>query len=248
MPMIIARPAQPFRGNIICLNAIALMLALLGASPAALALDVLPDEKASREDCEKRFCQIVNDGKENGPPLACNMTKTWDRVKIQKNGEKNALSWGFGDARCNVVLKIPRDKIVPAFTEEKHIFQFERQTIECKVEGSDNKLNTLEVDTAPKIKFKNGRAHKVWINIEDVRGDSGLKSLIWTASKLADNVGLFHSATIKEINKFIYKTCKERYSAEGNSDKSPRSSKGAKAASNTKTAADAEKPQRADAR
>lgn len=57
MPMIIARPAQPFRGNIICLNAIALMLALLGASPAALALDVLPDEKASREDCEKRFAK-----------------------------------------------------------------------------------------------------------------------------------------------------------------------------------------------
>lgn len=184
---------------------------LLLSASTATALEVLPDEKASREACERRFCEIVLDGKASGPPLNCDMTKTWDRVKIKKNGEKNALSWGLGDARCKVALNIPREKIVPALIKDKHTFQFEPQTIDCKVEGSDNQLNTLEVDAAPKIKFKNGRADKVWINIKDVRGDSGLKNLVWTAAKLADNIGLFHSATVKEINKFIHKTCKKRY-------------------------------------
>ncbi len=242
MRTIMFSPVKPYRRPRSCINALSLVFGLVVCAPAAMALDVLPNEKASREACEQRFCEIVNDGKEKGPPLACDMTKTWDRVKIQKNGEKNALSWGFGDARCNVVLKIPRDKIVPAISEDKHIFQFERQTIECKVEGTDNKLNTLEVDAAPKIKFKNGRAYKVWINIEDVRGDSGLKTVIWTASKLADNVGLFHSATVKEINKFIYKTCKERYGTEakkGNDDKPGK---------DAKKGGDKDKPRQADAR
>ncbi len=214
----------------ICGRSLVLLLGLLAVAPTAEALEVLPDEKAGREDCERRFCEIILEGREKGPPLACDMTKTWDRVKIKKNGEKNALSWGFGDARCKVALEIPRGKIVPALHEEKHTFQFDRQTIDCKIEGADNKLNTLEVDAAPKIKFKNGRAYKVWINIEDVRGDSGLKTLVWTASKLADNVGLFHSATVKEINKFIHKTCKARYGKDA------------------KDASDVDKPLRADAR
>lgn len=200
------RPARRSMGPV----ALTLVLAAGAAGPAS-ALEVLPDEKASREACERRFCQIVLDGKAKGPPLDCDMTKTWDRVKIKKDGEKNSLSWGFGDARCNVALKIPRDRIVPALQEKRHIFQFEPQTINCKIEGADAKLNTLEVDAAPKIKFKNGRAYKVWINIKDVRGDSGMKSFVWAASKLADNLGIFHSATIKEINKFIHRTCKKRY-------------------------------------
>ncbi len=189
----------------------AAVLAACVLAPSASALDVLPNEKASREACERRFCQIVLEGSDKGPPLDCDMTKTWDRVKIKNNGKKNALSWGFGDARCNLALKIPREKIVPALNEKRHTFQFEPQTINCEVEGTDDKLNSLQVDAAPKIKFRDGRAHKVWINVTDVRGDSGLKNLVWTASKLADNLGLFHSATVKEINKFIHKTCKAHY-------------------------------------
>lgn len=206
-----ARPRRGLMASTVCCGPLALLLGLLVAAPAAKALDVLPDEKASRENCERRFCEIVLDGKDSGPPLTCDMTKTWDRMKIQKNGEKSALSWGFGDARCTVALSIPRDKIVPALNEEKHTFQSEPQTVHCKVEGSNSELDTLEVVAAPKIKFKNGQAYKVWINIEDVRGDSSLKTFVWTASKLVDNVGLFHGAAIKEINKFIHKTCQKRY-------------------------------------
>lgn len=203
------RPSMPVMRAALALP-LGVLMALATTAPVA-ALEVLPDEKASREACERRFCEIVLDGKDSGPPLACDMTKTWDRVKLKKDGEKNALSWGFGDARCNIALKIPREKIVPALKQDRHTFTFERQTIDCKVEGSDNKLNSLQVDAAPKIKFRNGRAHKVWINVEDVRGESGLKNLVWTATKLADNLGLFHSATVKEINKFIHHTCQRRY-------------------------------------
>ena len=55
-------------------NAALLALPLLALATPAFALDVLPDEKASREACERRFCEIVLDGTSSGPPLACDMT------------------------------------------------------------------------------------------------------------------------------------------------------------------------------
>ncbi|MCC0010648.1 MAG: hypothetical protein H6875_09400 [Hyphomicrobiaceae bacterium] len=187
--------------------------ALVWLTASAAAFDVLPDERASREQCERRFCQIVLGRASSGPPLSCEMTKTWDRVKLKKNGEANSLPWGFGDARCKVSLNIPHAEIVKALEKPKHTFQFERQTIDCKIEGSDKTVSDLQVVAAPKIKLKNGKADKVYFKIKDVNGDSSLKTLVWTAAKLADSLGFFNSGATKEINKFIHKTCEERYGA-----------------------------------
>lgn len=189
--------------------------ALAWAAPPAAALDVLPDERATRQACERRFCEIVLDKKPSGPPLVCDMTKTWDRTKIKKSGEKKAISWGFGDARCNVALKLDRALLVPALTAPKHTVFVPPQTVACKIENAERKLTDLSVRASPKIKFKDGKAYKVWINVEDVSGDSDMKSLVWTVAKLADGLGIFHSATVKEINKFMYETCAAEYGDNG---------------------------------
>lgn len=184
---------------------------VLAPARPALALDVLPGERATRDACERKLCEIVLDRKLSGAPLRCDMVKTWDRTKIKKSGAKKAISWGFGDARCEVKLDIPRATIVPALESAKHTVQFERQTVDCKIEDGERKLTTLQVEAAPKIKFKDGRAYKVWINVRDVRGDSGLKSLVWAVSKLADGLGIFHKDSLKEINKLLYETCENEY-------------------------------------
>lgn len=188
---------------------------LVATAATAHALDILPNERATREACERRFCEIVLDGKPAGPPLKCDMVKTWDRVKIKKNGEKSTLKWGFGDARCQVTLDVPRARIVSALKDSKHIFLFDKQTIQCKIEGEDNKVSTLEIDAAPKLKLKDGKAYKVWVNVKDVRGDSNAKSLVWTASKLADGLGIFHKDSVNAINKFIHETCQTDYGKGG---------------------------------
>lgn len=201
---------------------------IVSYTPPAAALEILANERASRDACERHLCEIVLDRKLSGPPLACDMTKTWDRTKIKKNGAKKAISWGFGDARCQVKLEMPRTMIVPALDRPKHTVQFKTQTVNCKIEDSERKLTTLEVDAAPKIKFKDGKAYKVWINVKDVRGDSNLKSLVWAVSKLADNLGIFHKDSLKEINKLLYETCDKEYGSGAESkDKGKSKSKNA---------------------
>lgn len=204
-------PQRPRVGTIASAAVVPVLVGLWAAIAPALALDVLPDEKATRDACERRFCEIVLDRKISGPPLACNMVKTWDRDKIRKNGKKKALTWGFGDARCQMAINMTRQEIVPALVETSYTLQFPKQTVACKIEDSDKKLTDLTVEASPKIKFKDGKAHKVWINVTDVNGEGMVTGLVWTVSKLADGLGMFHKDTLKEINKYIHEKCIEEY-------------------------------------
>lgn len=205
----IARSAIP-RTAAACgrLPRVALGLAgLAGLAAPASALDVLPNEKATREACERRACEVVLQKSEKGPPLKCHMIKTWDRDKIKKNGEKKRMTWGFGDARCEVSLDLDRALLVPALTADKYTLQFPPQKVLCQIENSEKKAEPLTVVATPKIKFKGGHADKVWLNVKEVEGQSGVKTLVWTAAKLADGLGLFHKDTLKSINAFVHETC-----------------------------------------
>lgn len=173
----------------------------------ALALDVLPDEREGRKACEKALCTMAVTRAKDGGPLSCNMVKTWDRDKIKKSGETGKLSWGFGDARCSVAINIPRDQLIPALAEAKYTLNVPTQTVKCEIEGADKKLTTISVEANPKIEFAGGKAEKLWLNVGKVDGDSIATKFIWAATKLIDNLGLFHSAAIAEINNFVHDKC-----------------------------------------
>ncbi len=188
----------------------ALALAALAlATGHALALDVLPDERAGRQACERALCEMVVKREAAGGPLACNMVKTWDRDKIKKGGESGKLSWGFGDARCSVTINIPRDQLMPALAEPKYTFNVPTQTVKCEIEGSDGKVTTISVEANPKLEFIAGKADKMWLNVGKVEGDNIATNFIWAATKLIDGVGLFHTAAITEINSFVHEKCPE---------------------------------------
>ena len=185
---------------------LAVALSIFSASPA-IALDILPNEKAERDACARRACQIILKKEAIGPPLACSLTRTWDRDKIKKGGEKKQISWGFGDARCSMTLKIDRPSIVGPLTAAKYTLALPPQRIECQIEDDKKATKPLVVFAAPKVKFKDGQAYKVWMNVKQVEGEGLAKNLVWTVSKLADGLGIFHADTLKGINKFVHETC-----------------------------------------
>lgn len=195
-------PSHPARGALVA-------FALASTAGNALALDVLPDERAGRQACERALCEMVVKREAAGGPLTCNMVKTWDRDKIKKGGESGKLSWGFGDARCSVAINIPRDQLMPALAEPKFTLNVPPQTVKCEIEGSDSKVTTISVEANPKIEFVAGKADKLWLNVGKVEGDSIATNFIWAATKLIDGVGLFHSAAIAEINSFVHEKCPE---------------------------------------
>src|SRR5262249_47188433 len=141
--------------------------------------------------------------------LKCQLIKTWAKSTI-KDADSHTLKWGYGDARCTVQLHISRATIVAALTNTDYSFEVPEHTADCVVE-ENGEAREIKATLAPKIVFKNGRAEKVWINLKSVKGSAGVKTTLWLAASLSDNVGLFHRPMIKAINRFIDKYCPTHY-------------------------------------
>lgn len=188
-------------------------LAWLGQAALALpaaALEEVGDEKQRLKACERNVCEIILTKEDRGKPLACDLTKTWGKADIAKGAGSKKIEWASGDARCSTSVQVPRRVIVAALTQATFTLHLPQQTIECEVE-QDGKPAPLKAVASPKIEFKGGKAEKIWINLKELDGPSGLKGLIWATAKLEDSIGIFHSEMIKSVNKFVHQKCTRTY-------------------------------------
>jgi hypothetical protein len=184
------------------------LLALVTAVPG-FALEEPPDELSALKACERRLCTMVLDKAPKGEDLACDVQKTWAKSTLEE-GKSKGVSWGFGDARCKVDLKLERKDIVAALTKPKHTVRVPAHQVNCILER-EGEIKPVTARLAPKLTFKNGKADKVWINLESIEGPDDVKSTIWTAAQLEDTLGIFHRPMIKSINKFLHRQCAKRY-------------------------------------
>lgn len=169
-----------------------------------------PSDKDDVQACEMRLCTIVVRKPAQGDDLKCALAKTWTRAAVKYGAEAaSMMTWNMGDARCSVQLNIGRGDLVAAMSQPDYTLQFAAHTASCDI-VSDDQISKLNVTLAPKIVFKSGEAKKVWVNVKKVDGPSGLKTMVWTAAKLEDKLGLFHKPMIKEINKLLRQKCPEK--------------------------------------
>jgi len=145
----------------------------------------------------------------NGDDLKCDLTKTWARSTI-KGADSPGLTWGFGDARCSVHVRITRALIVTALTAKEYKLWVPAHTAECVVEQG-GQMKTIKATLAPKIEFKGGRVEKIWINLQGIEGTSSITGLLSAGANLIDSTGLFHRQMVKEANKYIYVQCPKNY-------------------------------------
>lgn len=208
---------------------------LLISGGGALALEPDPGEEKAIKACERRLCTMVLGLPPAGPDLSCNVAKTWDRSTLKK-GESSSVSWGFGDARCTVDLKLSRADLVGALTSPKYTVVIPEHEVRCIVE-QDGKPRPVVAKLAPKLKFKNGKADKIWLNLGDVSGPTAVKATVTMAASLEDTLGIFHRSMLKSVNKFLHTKCGERYHADGRPKDDPEAK--------TKTADKPDKPAKA---
>jgi hypothetical protein len=199
-----ARPGV--RRAVVAITACLWMLAI--TSPLQ-ALDEQKGEEKGIKSCEERLCTMLVGKSPKGEDLKCELTKTWAQSTI-KEAESRSLKWGFGDARCSVQLEVPRASVIAALTKDEFAFEVAPHTANCIVE-QDGEVKTIKATLAPRIAFKNGKAEKVWVNLQSIKGPVGIKATLWTAASLSDSVGLFHRPMIKSINRFIDKYCPQHY-------------------------------------
>ena len=184
------------------------LLVLVSALPAR-ALEEPPGEMQALKACERRLCSMVLGKEPTGDDLVCDVQKTWARSSLEE-GKSKGVSWGFGDAQCKVDLKLERKDIVAALTKPKHTVRVPPHEVTCVVER-EGELKPVTARLAPKLKFKDGKADKVWINLESIEGPADVKSTVWAAAQIEDTLGVFHRPMIKSINKFLHRQCAQRY-------------------------------------
>jgi hypothetical protein len=182
---------------------------------AVQALEPQSGEKQAILECERRLCTMLQQKSSGGGDLKCELSKTWVRSVI-KDAEQSTLKWGFGDARCSVRIAISRALITAAMTAhgEDYKLWIPPHTANCLVE-LDGAPRTVKATLAPKMLLRDGRVEKIWVNLTDLDGPPAIKATLWTAAKLADNVGLFQWPMLKSVNRFIATTCPRKYPLSG---------------------------------
>jgi hypothetical protein len=183
-------------------GAAVLAVALAGAH----ALEEAKGEKEALKACEKSLCELVSKKAPDSGDFTCGLSKTWPKAELKEGSAAGKLTWGFGDARCTVDLKLARAAIVSAVKDQKSTLHFPDHTVKCVIEGEKEPTN-VTATLAPKAEFEGGMVKKVWINLKEVNGPSVVKGLAFAAAKLEDNVGVFHSSLVKSLNHMIQEKC-----------------------------------------
>lgn len=201
-----------------------LVLLLASAVPDAghaEALKAAPDEWDKLQACERSVCKMIL-AKKAVDNVACKVTKTWEKKTLKPSDEgvptdqslrgddPKALKWGFGDAQCTAELKLSAADIQAALVQPKHTINVSPHTVNCLVDRY-GELKKVTATLSPRLDFKDGKAHKVWINLKDIDGPGDIKSFIKTTAKLEDSIGIFHGPMIKSINKWMFKKCDDKY-------------------------------------
>lgn len=193
------------------------MTAFLGGGVPARALEAHPEEEERIKACEKELCLMILSRDANGADLKCDLTKTWAKSDLE-GGKDKGVSWIFGDAQCSADIKLKRADVIDALTKPKHTIKLPEQAVKCVVER-DGETKPVDIQLAPKLKFKDGKADKVWINLGDMSGPADVKGVVATAASLEDTLGIFHKPMIKSINKFMHKQCNKKYGPDAKPEK-----------------------------
>ena len=181
-----------------------LFVALALPVGAASAIEPRKDEKDKIKACEKSLCSLIVAKKPVNGDLQCPLTKAWAKKTLKDGTTK--MRWGFGAARCEVELKVPREMIVGALSAAEIKVTLPEHTVNCEVER-EGTVDKARVTLAPVIEFKNGVAKKIWVNVGDIKAPGVIKGFVWSAAQLQDSVGVYHRRMIKAVNNFIAEQC-----------------------------------------
>jgi hypothetical protein len=181
------------------------VLCVAGFTAGATAIEPRADEKEKIKACEKSLCSLIVAKKPVTGNLQCTLSKAWSK-KTMKEGSAKKMRWGFGAAKCDVDLQVPRQIIVGALSAVEIKVTIPDHVVNCEVER-EGSVDKVRITLSPIIEFRNGKAKKVWVNVTDIKAPGMIKGVIWSAAQLQDSVGIFHRRIVKSVNKFIGKQC-----------------------------------------
>lgn len=174
--------------------------------------ELTPEEKKERElrkDCKVKICSAFHNRKPDGGDIACNVLKTWRKEQLAKMVEKAKVSWPWGGVKCTADIKLKREDLIKAMTDDKFESQLAKHQIACEVERDKDGKADIKFDFSPKVTFEKGKATKAVLNWGTIDAPTLVKGAMWTATATDNTFNVLQSTVVEDINDFIGPKCDE---------------------------------------
>ncbi len=167
-------------------------------------------DTAHRRKCKITICSIFASKKMDGPDVGCDVTKTLRKSKIEQKYLGGKFGWPWGNARCKAEIKVKREVLVKAMTQDGYTSTLSKHNISCKLFKQDGKSKyELNLSITPVVKWKGGKAESVKLNIADITGSALATGGVWTLAKANGYFGVLDGPLKGKLNEFISKDCAE---------------------------------------
>jgi hypothetical protein len=170
-----------------------------------------PEEKAekqARKACKIEICDILATKEQIGPDVGCDIVKTW-RADDIVNMLGGRIDWPWGKAVCQSKLKLDRALLAKALSEPRQKIVMKTQTVRCTLHQKKGKPYVIEVDMAPEVTFKNGKATEAAINWGDVSAPMLIYPVIYAGTGLDNSANVLGPEVVHMVNEFTTKKCAE---------------------------------------
>jgi hypothetical protein len=182
-----------------------------GGTPKIPEVELTPEEKLERDQrkaCKVALCSAFHIRKPLEGDVTCSVLKTWRKEQLEKMITKGGVSWPWGAARCTTELRFKRATLAKAMTEPHYDAQFDRHQIKCELDREKDKYQ-VNVEIAPKVTFKQGKAVKAALNWGKIDAPLLAKSALWPATAADNSMGILQNTVVEDINDFLDAKCTE---------------------------------------
>ncbi len=175
------------------------------------AVELTEEEKAEREGrkaCKAEICGAFHNRKA-GNDISCSVLKSYRKEQLDKMLSKAKASWPWGKVRCSADVKLKRDVLTRALSEDKVEAKLDTHQVVCTVERGTEPSAEIKFDFAPKVTFEKGKAVKAQLNWGKLEAPTLVKAAMWPATATDNTVNVLGGMLVEDINDFIGPKCLE---------------------------------------
>lgn len=180
-------------------------------APAASAPPVVltAEEQAERDGrkaCKVAICAAFHSRKP-GDDISCSVLKSYRKEQLDKMLSKAKASWPWGKVTCSSDVKLKRDVLMRAMTDDKLEAKLDTHHVVCTVERGTEPSAEIKVDFAPNVTFEKGKAVKAQLNWGKLEAPTLVKAAMWPATATDNAMNVLGGTLVEDINDFIGPKC-----------------------------------------
>ena len=174
-------------------------------------IELTPEEKAEKEArkaCKIEICDIIATREPLGEDIACDIKKTW-RADSLAEMLGDQIGWPWGKAVSESKLNLSRADLAEAMLVEEATIKMDKFAVTCALHRESSEPYVVEMELAPEVTFKNGKAVHALINWGDVSAPLLIYPVVYAGTGLDNQSNVLGPHVVKMVNEFTYKKCAE---------------------------------------